>query len=173
MLSPNTLAYLSTLTYRADAKRLVCILPLGSIYWDDEMPPMWELVRVPEADREEVLRVFALRMKIWDREILSEDDQQFWDSVRSAAPSWAIFQRLELSPGDQRERAEAEQACAKEFEEFLADADEVTVSEGKSGLQSFSATFRLTEDEPTDRKRPSFWSRMYKKLGPRSWSRHK
>lgn len=169
MLSPNTLAYLSTLTYRTDAKRQVCILPLGSIYWDDEMPPIRELVRVPEADREQVLRVFALRITIWNGETLSDEDQRFWDSVRSAAPNWAIFQRLELSPGDQREREEAEQACAKEFKEFLADADEVTVSEGKSGLQSFSATFRLTDPleelQPAERKRRSFWRHILQYVG--------
>src|SRR5689334_11565668 len=70
MLSANTLAYLSTLTYRADAKLQVSILPLGSIFWDDEMPPMHEFIRFPETDREEVLRVFALRIKIWDGAIL-------------------------------------------------------------------------------------------------------
>ena len=168
MLSTNTLAYLSTLTYRADAKRQVSILPLGSIFWDDEMPSMHEFIRFPEADREEVLRVFALRIQIWDGAILSQDDQRFWDSVRSAAPDWAIYKRLKLSLCDQRGREEAEQACAKEFEEFLADADEVSRGEGKNGIQSFSATFHLTnpstEHEPAERKRPSFWSRMSQKL---------
>jgi hypothetical protein len=145
MLSTNTLAYLSTLTYRADARRQVSILPLGSIFWDDEMPPMHEFIRIPEADREQVLRIFALRIKIWDDAILSEDDQRFWDSVRSATPDWAIYKRLKLSSHDQREREEAEQACAKELEEFLADADEVNLGEAKNGIQSFSATFHLTD----------------------------
>jgi hypothetical protein len=138
------------------------------IYADGKRISPHEATRIPEADREEVLRVFALRIKIWDGAILSEDDQRFWDSVRSAAPNWAIYKRLKLSSYDQREREEAEQACAKELEEFLADADEVSLSEAKNGIQGFSATFHLTdrptEDEPANRKRPSFLSRISQKL---------
>src|SRR5437588_7076088 len=150
MLSKNILAHLSTLTYRADAKRQVCILPLGSIYRDDEMPDIHRFVTFPEADRTQIVRLFGIRLRIWDHQTLSEDDQQFWDSVRSGAPAWALFHRLDLSEDDRREREEAERASAKELEDFLADSYEVTVSEEKQGLQSFSATFHLNKDQPTN-----------------------
>jgi hypothetical protein len=91
MLSEETLTHFSTLTYRPDAKRQVCILPLGSVYWDDELPQMGKFAAFPEPDRNEILRVFALRLKLWDRQVLSDEDRQFWESVRSAAPNWAIF----------------------------------------------------------------------------------
>jgi len=143
MLSEETLAQLSTLTFRHDAKRQVCILPLGSVYWDDELSQIQKFAAFPEPDRNEILRAFAIRLKVWDRQSLSDDDRQFWDSVRSAAPNWAIFRRLDPSDDERRERENVELACAREIEEFLAGADEVTVGEEKHGMQGFSATFQL------------------------------
>jgi hypothetical protein len=164
MLSEETLAYLSTLTYRPDAKRQVCILPLGSIYWEDEFPPIHKLAAFPELDRNEVLRAFAIRLRVWNDQLLSDDDRQFWAGVRSAAPNWAIFHRLHLSEDDQREREETERACSKEFEEFVAAADEVTVGEEEHGMQSFSATFHLDNDPPDKFSKPSWWERLSSKL---------
>jgi hypothetical protein len=164
MLSEQTLTHLSSLTYRPDAKRQVCILPLGSIYWDDELPHMGKFAAFPELDRNEILRVFALRLKFWDRQVLSDEDRQFWESIRSLAPNWAIFRRLELSDTDRLEREEIERACAKEFEEFLASADEVSVGEPMNGMQSFSATFKLNKDEDGPPENESWWKRVSAKL---------
>ena len=164
MLSEETLSQLSTLTYHADAKRQVCILPLGSIYWDDELPQARKFAAFPEPDRNEILRVFAIRLRVWDHQVLSDEDRQFWVSVRSAAPNWAIFRRLDLSDADRREREEIERACAKEFEEFLVSADEVSVKEEKHGMQSFSATFRLNKDEAGESENESWWKRVSAKL---------
>jgi hypothetical protein len=164
MLSEQTLSHLSALAYRADARRQVCILPLGSIYWDDELPQMGKFAAFPEPDRNEILRVFAIRLKVWDRQVLSDEDRQFWESMRSAAPNWAIFHRLDLSDTDRKEREEIERGCAKEFEEFLASADEVSVEEPKHGMQSFSATFKLNKDEPGQPENESWWRRVSAKL---------
>jgi hypothetical protein len=164
MLSEETSAALSTLTYRPDAKRQVCILPLGSIYWEDELPQVQKFAAFPEPDRNAVLRAFTIRMRLWDCQSLSDDDRQFWDSVRSAVPNWAIFHRLDLSDDDRREREETELVCAKEFEEFIAGADEVTVGEERHGMQSFSATFRLDKDQSAKLNEPSWWGRWSSKL---------
>jgi len=139
---------LAALPFRADAKRRVCILPLGSIYWEDEMPDLAQLMKLPENDRNAVLRLFSLRFKIWDRQHLSDDEQRFWDEVQKQAPGWAFFRRLELSAEDQRAREEAEAGVQRELEAFFGDADEVTISE-QDGVQSFSATFDLTK-KPTE-----------------------
>jgi hypothetical protein len=164
MLSEETLTHLSALTYRPDAKRQVCILPLGSVYWDDELPQMGKFAAFPEPDRNEILRVFAIRLKVWDRQVLSDEDRQFWESVRSAAPNWAIFRRLDLSGTDRQAREEIERGCAKEFEEFLASADEVSVGEPKNGMQSFSATFKLNRDEASQPENESWWKRVSSKV---------
>lgn len=147
MLSAETLSCLSTLTYRPDAKRQVCILPLGSIYWEDELPEIQKFSDFPEPDRTEVLRAFAIRFKLWDHRPLSDDDREFWDNLRLAAPQWAIFHRLELSEADQREREEAERECQREFEEILTLGDNVTFGEEKHGMRSFSLTFQLDKDQ--------------------------
>lgn len=125
---------------------------------------MGKFAAFPEPDRNEILRVFALRLKFWERQVLSDEDRQFWESVRSAAPNWAVFRRLDLSDTDQMERDEIERACAKEFEEFLASADEVSVGEPRHGMQSFSATFKLNNDEAGQPEIESWWKRVSAKL---------
>lgn len=84
--------------------------------------------------------------------------------MHSAAPNWAIFHRLDLSDTDRKEREEIERGCAKEFEEFLASADEVSVEEPKHGIQSFSATFKLNKDETGQPENESWWKRVSAKL---------
>jgi hypothetical protein len=63
MLTENTISTLSTLTYRADAKRQVCVLPLAGIYWDDELPDIRELTKISEDDRVQIFRLFGLRCR--------------------------------------------------------------------------------------------------------------
>ena len=159
MLSEETLARLSTLTYRPDAERHVCILPLGSIHWDDELPQNQLIMAFPEPDRNEVLRAFAIRMKLWNQQPLSDDDRELWDSVRSAAPNWAIFRRLDLSDDDRREREGAERACRRDLLGLLASADEVTFRDEGHGIWNFSAKFRLDKSQPGMSDRPNKTSR--------------
>lgn len=154
-LSDDTLAYVRTLTFRADAQRKVSILPFSSVYWEDEMPGLARLVQLPERDRKQIMQVFAIRQKIWNGLILSEDDQHVWDDTRQQLPDWALFRRLVLSAEDDRERREIEESCAKGLEEFFGRADRVVITDEGHGLQSFSATFLL--------KQP-WWRRLLRAL---------
>jgi hypothetical protein len=122
---------------------MVSILPLASIYWDDELPQHQRFQAFSERDRKHVLRAFAIRMKLWSQQTLSKDDQQFWDRMRLAAPNWALFHRLVLSEDDQRAREAAEHQCARDLEELFGAADEVKLGREKDGVQEFSATFHL------------------------------
>jgi hypothetical protein len=142
MLSEITLAYLSTLTYRGDAARKVCWLPLSGIYWEDELPDIHDLRRIPEGDRHQILRLFGIRLRIWKGQALSDESQLFWDEIHWQVPEWAFFQRLMVSAADLDSQAEAEQASTEVLEALLADADEITIRE-RDGVQSFSATFDL------------------------------
>lgn len=164
MLSQATLAYLSELTYRPDAKRQVCVLPLGGIYWDDEMPDLRQIMKVPEDDRNQMFRLFGIRVKLWKGEALPADDQLFWDTARSQMPSWALFQRQTISADDQDAQDEAERATAEGLREFFGRADKVSISE-KDGLQSFSATFHLNKDQPAVKKKESWWKRIFHRRG--------
>jgi len=163
MLCETTAAHLSALTYRADAKRGFCLLPLGGIYWDDEVPDFLQLLRFPEEDRNQIYRLFGIRYRIWKGDGLSEDDQLFWDAACSQVPDWALFQRVKVSPADQLAQDRAERIAKEEFEAFLAEADQVTVSEKYPGVESFSATFDLTKPVTTNRK--SWWKRIFTKKG--------
>ena len=116
MLSQIAVKQLSGLTYRPEAEWLVNVLPVGSVYWADEMPDIRELVHYPEEDRERILRMFSIRLKMWDAEALSDDEKRLWDSICAQVPTWALFRRVSLTEEQKVARQKAEQQVAQEFE---------------------------------------------------------
>lgn len=164
-LSPSVVAYLSALSYRPDAARQVCWIPLGGLYWEDEIPDIRDLMQLTEDDQLQLFRLFAIRYKLWEGEGLNAEDRQFWDGSRSQVPHAPIFQRLQLSAADKKAHAEARQASTDALETLFADADRVTLTEHGSGVQTFSATFDLTKcdtanDDLQAVQNKSWWGRL-------------
>src|SRR5215469_15199084 len=159
MLTETTLGFLSTLTYREEAKRQVCWLPLSGIFWEDEMPDIHYLNKIPENDRNQIFLLFTIRVRLWKGEALSDTEQQLWDATYSEVPKWAFFQRNRISSDDQRAQEDAEQGGADALEALLADADEVTISES-DGVQNISATFDLTKGQIPRQKKQPWWERL-------------
>ena len=162
MLTETTLGFLSTLTYRADATRQVCWLPLSGIYWEDEMPDIHYLNKIPESDRNQIFCLFTTRVRLWKGEVLSDAEQQLWDATYSEVPQWAFFQRNHISADDQQAQEDAEQGGADALEALLADADEVTISEN-DGVQNISATFDLTKGQIPPQKKQAWWERVFQR----------
>ena len=160
MLSETTLGFLSTLTYRADAKRQVCWLPLGGIFWEDELPDIRHLTEIPEDDRNQIFRLFSIRLRLWKGESLPDAERQFWDMTYSQVPNWAFFRRQQISDDDQHAQEQAERGAEDALEALLADANQVSISE-KDGVQSFSATFDLTKKQTPTQKKFSWWERIF------------
>lgn len=126
---------------------------------------MFELARLAEGDRLQIFRLFSIRYRLWDGEALSMEDQQFWDSAHGQVPYTPIFQRITLSPADQSAHTEARQSCEQEFEQFFADADEVTLIDQGSGVQSFSAKFDLAKNDPEATPKEPWWKRIFPRRG--------
>lgn len=122
MLSERMVALLSALPYRPDAEWEVNILPFGSVYWKDEMPEMRDMLDMQ--DMTTVLRMFGIRLQLWDNEVLNAEDRQLWDAVERQVPDWALFKRLSLSHEQRVAREKAEQQVQREFESLGADHDE-------------------------------------------------
>jgi hypothetical protein len=165
MLSETTRGYLATLTYRADAKRQVCWLPLGGICWDDEMPDIRRLMKIPEEDRTKIFRLFGIRARLWKGEALPYEDQQFWDTEKASLPGWAFFQRQKISADDQRAQQAADQTTTEFLQALAHDADEAKVTE-KDGIQSFSFTFDLAKVRPALPTKRSWWKRIFGQKQP-------
>jgi len=124
MLSEKSVAMLEARTYRADSDWGVNILPLGSIYWHDELPETLDLLKTP-ADMLIIYAMFAIRLKLWDSETLSAQDQEMWDAVRQQVPNWALFNRLNLSEEQRLARESAEKQVEKEIESLSAERGDV------------------------------------------------
>ena len=73
----------------------LCLLPLVSICWEDEMLSPRELGALPNEDRDTILKAFRIRRQICDSQALSVEDQEFWDVLRSLVPQWALFSPIE------------------------------------------------------------------------------
>jgi hypothetical protein len=106
-LSEKAVSVLTALQYEPNAAWGVNIVPFGSIFWLDEMPPMAELFE-NTGDTFLIHSMFALRLKLWDGQALNAEDQQLWDSVKAQVPDWPLFKRLCLSSKQKQARGQAE-----------------------------------------------------------------
>lgn len=165
MLSAETAKYLSSLRRRHDAKRMICWVPLGGIFWNDELAEAHDLNRFPEDDLAQILRIFGARAKMWAGEPLSEEQVRLWNEVKSQVPEWALFGRKEVTAEDLEAQRGAQQAGDEVFAALLADADKAFVTD-EEGLQRFSATFNLKrlEDPSTNVGVGSIWRRLLRRL---------
>jgi hypothetical protein len=127
------------------------MIPMGGIYWADEIPDFHALMDVPKSDRDLIFRLFSIRFKLWAGDVLSADDQSYWDTARRLVPEYPVFHRAEISDDDRAAQTDAERDAMDGFEALLGDADELTVNDDGS----FSATFDLTKDQPR-----SLWQRF-------------
>ncbi len=115
MLSEKIVAVLAAMPYQPDADWEVNILPFGSVFWKDEMPPIRDLFDRP-GDMGIIHAMFGLRLKMWDGETLNPQDQELWDAVRRQVPQWALFKRLSLTDEQRLAREKAEGQVEQAFE---------------------------------------------------------
>lgn len=159
-LSPSLVAYMSALTYRAESKRLVSLMPLSGIYWDDEIPDLRALLSLGEDDKMQYLCLFAIRIRLWRSEALSDEDQNLWDTVRTQVPTCPVFMRLNISDDDRKTQCEAEEETGEMLDGLFSGAKEVTWTDVGSGAKEFTAKFDFTEERQPARKN-SFWRRVF------------
>ena len=106
-LSQKAVSILSALQYDPSAGCGFNVTEFGSIFWNDEMPDMFELFG-NAGDRFLIYSMFALRLKTWDGQALTAEDQRLWDSVKAQVPDWPFFKRLFLTNEQKQAREQAE-----------------------------------------------------------------
>jgi hypothetical protein len=142
MLGDEALKYLSSLVYDPDAKRRGSIIPLGGIYWEDEIPDFRKLTREMGRDAmKEVYRVFRIRFRIWKEMQITEDDQVFWDAVQELVPECPIFRRLELTEADRTAQKFVEDELVDMMEGFADSSTEAKID------QEGRFSFKLAPDK--------------------------
>ena len=151
MLSDGVLNYLRSLKFDAAAERRSCMIPMGGIYWSDEIPDFHVLMNFSVSDRNLVYRLFSIRFKLWAGKVLSDVDKSYWEAAKEIVPDYPVFHRVEISDDDRAAQAASENEAVAGFQALFEDADNVKFNDDGS----FSATFDLTKGKPQ-----SIWKRF-------------
>jgi hypothetical protein len=146
MFSENTAEIVKVLKYNSEAEIVSCLLPLGSIFWSDELPPLRFLAFTDAIDRDAVMRLFAMRINYWNTGKMGTEDRSLWDAAQSQFPEWPLFRRLKLTPAQRIAHEEAQKELESFFDEMGTLGDEVTLSENENGFTSFSATIKVRDE---------------------------
>ncbi len=147
MFTKRATKYLQRLVYNPAAERDQSIIPLGGIYWKDEVPDWDRFHELSQADQNAILRLFSIRFQLWAGEELSADDAAYWGGARSLFPGCPIFQRLKLSAEEEQAQEVARTEVLKFFDTMFSGATDVTITEN-NGITRISGTHKLkNEDE--------------------------
>ena len=144
MFSENTNQIISSLRFDPNAETIYSLLPLGSIFWADELPPLKFLAFGEDGSK--IMRLFAIRIAYWETHQIPESDLSFWEQAQQQFPEWPFFSRLELTSAQHQQHKDAQREMENFFEEFSTLGDDIVVSEGADGFNSFSATFNLSDE---------------------------
>jgi len=144
MLSKTAVTLMSALTYRPDAERRVCWIPLSGIFWEDELLLNREFANLSEEDQHQILRLFGIRINSLAGTELGTFPQNRAFSRRSSCQD------------------ETSRCSGKIAEWLLEGADEYEISV-KDGIETFSATFDLTKGRPVVPKKRSRGERIFRR----------
>lgn len=144
MFSEKTVQIISSLHFDSNAETIYSLLPLGSIFWSDELPPLKFLAFGPDGKR--IMQLFALRIKFWETGEIPAEDLSFWEHAQRQFPEWPFFCRLELTPAQHQQHIDAQRQMENFFDELSTLGDDFVFSEGTDGFNSFSATFNLSDE---------------------------
>jgi len=157
MLSQDAINKIRALTLNPKAEMISCIIPLGSVYWTDELPGPYKFLAFTEgADRDYVIQLFAIRINYWNTGEMSSEDQQLWNSALIEFPEWPLFQRLHLNEAEKSAHENVQNDAEAFFAGLANEADEFSTEQEEGGVTSFSATFNLSGEKP---KWWRFWKR--------------
>lgn len=118
MFSRETEKVIETLAYDAYAEIRACWLPLGGIYWSDELPKKLFFGFAKEDDRKVIMLLFGIRMSLWNGTVLDSDDEALWQGAQAAYPTWGLFRRLSLSKEERELQEPIEGETLGFFEAF-------------------------------------------------------
>lgn len=139
MLSDELARRLSEMPFREDAERRVSFIPLGSIYWSDEVSERIDDLFEPdnEARLAPLVRLFTIRATLWTGAELSNDDRAFWEAAMAQAPDYALFHRLEVSAEDIAAQVDVMSAAHGFWHDFF-DEDESAAEDNDEEVEILS-----------------------------------
>lgn len=157
MLPREAQNYLRSLRMDPNAQIWTSYIPLGGIFWSDEMPDSKEFGQLPEADQYAIYRLFSIRFSLWHQRPLNSDDENYWRCCCEAFPDCPIMKRTALSPELYEAQTRVEAEIAEEMGWLFGGGDNVKIESPAPGVQTYSLTIDLTKDKAPP---PSIWKRL-------------
>jgi hypothetical protein len=144
MFTDKTKQIIQSLVFDPNAKTVASLLPLGSIFWTDELPSM----RFPAfgEDMNLIMRLFAIRINFWESGKIADEAKPLWQVAQQTFPDWAFFRRLQLTAQHRQEHEDAQRQMENLFEELNTLGDDFVYSEGSDGFGSFSVTIKVADE---------------------------
>jgi hypothetical protein len=146
MFSESAAKIINVLKFNPEAEIVSCLLPLGSIFWSDELPPFRFLAFTEAVDRDAVMKLFAVRINYWNTGEMGLEDRSVWGRAQREFPEWPLFRRLELTTAQRIVHEAVQKELENFFDEMSTLGDEVTLSENENGFTSFSATINVWDE---------------------------
>ena len=69
-------------------------LPSVALCWSDEVLSMQEIMKLPSKERKSYYLLFSLRVKIWQNEPFTLEQEKLWSQANEFAPNWPLFKRI-------------------------------------------------------------------------------
>jgi hypothetical protein len=90
-----TISSMNKTNSRRELRRKHAAQPLNSALRSTNCrPDIRHLMKIPEDDRDQIFRLFSIRVRLWQGEPLPVADRQFSGTTHSQVPSWAVAGRL-------------------------------------------------------------------------------
>jgi hypothetical protein len=130
-LTEETIQMIRNLSFDPNAK-INRISGVIGMTWSDEVPNDGFGSLFIEQNRGQIVRLFLIRMKYWDKGTMSQEDQLYWREAQRQFPDWPLFRRLELNEEERRayDTASEDIKFLKEVCFSLADEIEVITEDG-------------------------------------------
>jgi hypothetical protein len=125
------------------------IIPLATIFWDDEHPQgLPQPICNSKKCFESISLLIAARSEYWEHAKISPKYSQVWQAAKTLIPEWAGFRRLSLS---KEERLKIENCLQNALDWFSAlheaSNGKMEFQESESGIIEYSATIDLTDED--------------------------
>lgn len=142
---------LSELRYDPNARLSLCMMPLATLKWSDEIPQAQILLIQCRETARFMWTIFGIRKELWIKRRIEPAHLDLWMAAQTLLPEWPLFRRLELSPKEYESLQGAEDEQNEIFDFLNRNSDDFTKGRNAFDILHYKATLRRDKRGGPDR----------------------